>query len=74
MQQSNPEVVPLASIDAETVAKALVRIFSCVGIPNEVLSVMGTQYISAVMREVSWLLAISEKSLPSYLQWSRGTF
>ena len=32
-----PEAVPLASIDTETVAEALVSIFSRVGIPNEAL-------------------------------------
>ena len=32
-----PEAEPLASIDTETVAKALVSIFSRVGIPNEAL-------------------------------------
>ena len=37
-----PEAVPLASIDTETVAEALVSIFSRVGIPNEVLTDMGT--------------------------------
>ena len=42
-----PEAVPLASIDTETVAEALVSIFSRVGIPNEVLTDMGTQYTSA---------------------------
>ena len=41
-----PEAVPLASIDTETVAEALVSIFSRVGIPNEVLTDMGTQYTS----------------------------
>ena len=33
-----PEALPLASIDTETVAEALVSIFSPVGIPNEVLT------------------------------------
>ena len=42
-----PEAVPLASIDTEAVAEALVSIFSRVGIPNEVLTDMGTQYTSA---------------------------
>ena len=41
------EAVPLASIDTETVAVALVSIFSRVGIPNEVLNDMGTQFTSA---------------------------
>ena len=38
-----PETVPLKSIDTETVAEALVDIFSRLGIPEEILSDLGTQ-------------------------------
>ena len=55
-----PKAAPLASIDTETVAEALVSIFSRVGIPNEVLTDMGTQYTSAVMKEVSRLLSFKQ--------------
>ena len=48
-----PDAVLLAFIETETVAQALVGIFSRVGIPNEVLTDMGTLYMSAVMKEVS---------------------
>ena len=58
-----PKAVPLASIDTETVTEALVSIFSRVGIPNEVLTDMGTQYTSAVMKEVSRLFKKSFKQL-----------
>ena len=44
-----PEAVSLASIDTETVAEALVSIFSRVGIPNMVLTDMGTQYTSVTV-------------------------
>ena len=49
-----------ASIDTETVAKALVSIFSRVGIPNEVLTDIGTQYTPALMKEVSRLLSFKQ--------------
>ena len=55
-----PEAVPLASIDTETVAEALVSIFSRVGNPHEILTDMGTQYTSAVMKEVSRLLSFKQ--------------
>ena len=42
-----PEAVPLASIDTETVAEALVSIFSRVGIPNEVLTDMHSIHVSS---------------------------
>ena len=61
-----PEAVPLASIDTETVVEALVSIFSRLGIPNEVLTDMGTQYTSAVMNEVSRLLSFKQLMTTPY--------
>ena len=42
-----PEAVPLKNIDTETVAEALVDMFSGLGIPEEILSDLGTQFVSA---------------------------
>ena len=39
-----PEAVPLKNIDTETVAEALVDMFSRLGIPEEILSDLGTQF------------------------------
>ena len=55
-----PEAVPKVSIDMETVAEAVVGILSRVGIPNEVLIDMGTQYTSAVMKEFSIRLSFKQ--------------
>ena len=55
-----PEAVPLSSIDTESVAEALVSIFSRVGIPSEILTDMGTQFTSSVMKEVSRLLSFKQ--------------
>ena len=41
-----PEAVPLKSIDTETVAEALVDIFIRLGVPEEILSDLGTQFVS----------------------------
>ena len=57
-----PEAVPLKSIDAETVAEALVDIYSCLGIPEEVLSDQGAQFISDCIKEVCKLLAVSQST------------
>jgi len=38
-----PEATPLKSIEAETVAEALVTMFSRVGVPEELLSDQGSQ-------------------------------
>ena len=48
-----PEAVPLKKINTETVAEALVDIFSRVGVPEEILSDLGTQFVSDCMRDVT---------------------
>ena len=62
----NPEAVPLKKIDAETVAEALVDIFSCLGVPKEILSDLGTQFVSDCMREVTRLLSIKRLTTTPY--------
>ena len=53
-----PEAVPLKKITTEAVAEALLDIYSRVGIPEEVLTNQGTQFMSECMQEVSRLLSI----------------
>ncbi|XP_062570645.1 uncharacterized protein LOC134232676 [Saccostrea cucullata] len=55
-----PEAIPLKGIETERVAEALVGIFSMMGIPKEILTDMGTQFTSNVMKEVSRLLSIKQ--------------
>ena len=43
-----PEAVPLEKIDTESIAEALMGIFSRVGFPREILSDNGTQFVSQV--------------------------
>jgi len=53
-----PEAVPLKNIDSETVAEALFEMWTRLGVPQEVLSDNGTQFVSAMMREVHRLLSV----------------
>ena len=65
----------LKRIDAETVTDALVDIYSCFGIPDEVLSDQGTQFISDCMKEVCKLLGVSQSTTTPYnlnVQWPAG--
>ena len=55
-----PDAVALANIDTETVAEALLDIYSREGIPQEVLSDRGTQFTSDVMKEVRCLLSLKQ--------------
>jgi len=55
-----PEAVALKDISTETVTEALVEIYSRGGVPREVLSDQGIQFVSNVMKEVSRLLSIRQ--------------
>ncbi len=55
-----PEAVALSSIDTETVAEALLEIFSRVGFPEEILSDRGTQFTSALMKEICRLISVRQ--------------
>ena len=53
-----PEAVPLKCIDSIHVAEALLTIFSRVGIPREILSDRGPQFISQLLGEIHRLLGV----------------
>ncbi|XP_072166473.1 uncharacterized protein [Diadema setosum] len=61
-----PEAVPLRNIDTTSVAEALFTIFSRVGFPHEMLTDRGTQFMSAVMKEVSRLMSIRHITTTPY--------
>ena len=67
-----PEAVPLKNISTEAVAEALVSMYSRLGIPQEVLSDQGTQFLSEVMREVNRLLAIKQLVTTPYHPMANG--
>ena len=54
-----PEAVALSSIET-AVAEALESIFCRVGVPKEILTDMGSQFTSALMKEVSRLLSFKQ--------------
>lgn len=53
-----PEAIPLRSIEAETIAEKLLKIFSRVGIPHEILTDQGINFQSQLLRELYRLLHI----------------
>ena len=61
-----PDAVPLKNIDSETVAEALVDMFSKTGIPEEILTDLGTQFVSDCMEEVSRLLSMKQLTTSPY--------
>ncbi|GFO28529.1 gypsy retrotransposon integrase-like protein 1 [Plakobranchus ocellatus] len=66
------EAVPLHKIKTESVAEALVDIYSRLGVPEEVMSDQETQFISDCMKEVCHLLGIEQKTTASYHPMCNG--
>jgi len=61
-----PEAVALKNTSTTAVAEALISIFARVGVPDKVLSDRGTQFTSALMKEVGRLLSIKQLTTTSY--------
>ena len=53
-----PEAFPLKSIKARQVANCLLQLFSRVGIPKEVLTDCGTNFLSKLLRQVYQVLGV----------------
>ena len=55
-----PEAVPLRSIDAEHVVEELLKFFSRVGVPKEILADQGTNFTSKLLAELYRMLNVSQ--------------
>ena len=60
------EAVPIKNRATETVAEALLGMYSRVCVPEEVLRDLGTQFVSKCMEEVSRLLSIKRLTTTPY--------
>ncbi|XP_060553668.1 uncharacterized protein LOC132714768 [Ruditapes philippinarum] len=60
------EAAALPSIETERVAEALLDMFCRIGVPEEILSDMGTQFTSDMMKEVSRLLSFRQLTTTPY--------
>ena len=67
-----PEAIPLKTIDAETVANALIDIFSRTGIPREILSDQGSNFMSATIKHLCSLLHIKKLKTSPYHPQANG--
>lgn len=61
-----PEVFPLKSVKARTVAFSLVQFFSRVGFPREMLTDQGTNFMSNLLKKVYQLLGIKSVRTTPY--------
>ena len=55
-----PETIALPSIEAERIAEALLELLCRFGVPPELLTYLGAQFTSNVMKEVSRLLSVKQ--------------
>ena len=53
-----PEAVPLKSIDAESVAEELIKVFARMGVPREILTDQGSNFTSQLLAELYRLLQV----------------
>jgi hypothetical protein len=64
-----PVAIPLPSTEAERIAKELVKLFARVGIPDEILSDQGTNFMSTLLQEIYQMLHIKRiRTTPYHLQ------
>ena len=56
----------MKTIDTEPIAEASVNIFNRLGVPEEILSDLGTQLVSDCMKEVTRLLSIKQITTTPY--------
>uniref|UniRef100_A0A8C6KQE2 Gypsy retrotransposon integrase-like protein 1 n=1 Tax=Nothobranchius furzeri TaxID=105023 RepID=A0A8C6KQE2_NOTFU len=61
-----PEVFPLKSVKAKTVAFCLVQFFARVGFPKEILTDQGTNFMSKLLKDVYKLIGISRLRTTPY--------
>ena len=61
-----PEAIPLKQTATIDIAEALLAIYSRVGFPYEILSDLGTNFISELMREVERLISVKHKTTTRY--------
>ena len=67
-----PEAIPMKGIDTIECTEELVNICSRIGIPREILSDRGSQFVSDLMREISRLLSVRQLQTTPYRAQCNG--
>jgi len=67
-----PEAIPLRTITAKVVAEGMIEIFSRTGIPSQILSDQGAQFMSSLVKELCLLLSIDRVRTTAYHPQSNG--
>ena len=72
MQQGTLKAVPMKTVDAEAVAEELVKIFSRVGQPREMLTDQGANFTSQLLTEIYGLLHVKALRTSPYHPQTNG--
>ena len=72
MSSRFPEAIPLRNITAKTVVEALVQFFTRYGLPKEVQSDQGSNFMSGVFQNVMYRLGITQLKSSAYHPQSQG--
>ncbi len=67
-----PDAVPLRSVDAATVATALMSMFTRLGVPDEILTDQGSNFLSTLMEELYRLLGVKHIRTSPYHPQTNG--
>ena len=67
-----PEAIPLRSITAQSVVRALIKLFSTFGLPKTVQTDQGTNFLSGTFKQVLTSLSITHWTSSAYHPESQG--
>lgn len=67
-----PKAVPLQSLTARTIADELIKLFTRVGLPREILTDQGTNFTSQLLWQVCDVLGIKELRTSTYYPQTDG--
>ncbi len=67
-----PEAIPLRDIKAPTISKALIKFFTLVGLPNELQSDQGSNFMSNLYQQIIYELGIRQIKSSAYHPKSQG--
>ncbi|XP_070548324.1 uncharacterized protein [Ptychodera flava] len=67
-----PEAIPLRNIKAPTISKALLKFFTLVGLPKEVQSDQGSNFMSGLFQQIMYHLGTKQIKSSAYHPESQG--
>ena len=67
-----PEAIPMANQETETIAQSLIKFFSQVGIPEEIISDQGSNFMARLLKRICEKLCIDRIQCSPYYKGSNG--